>query len=80
VLVASNGGDDRNPTWFLNLRDDPDVQVTMGGTTRPMTARVADADEKATLWPRIVADHANYAGYQRKTTRDIPVVVLDPRA
>jgi deazaflavin-dependent oxidoreductase (nitroreductase family) len=78
VLVASKGGDDRNPAWFLNLRDHPQVQVTMGGTTRPMSARVADVDEKAVLWPRIVADHDNYAGYQRKTDRDIPVVVLEP--
>jgi deazaflavin-dependent oxidoreductase (nitroreductase family) len=78
MLVASKGGDDRNPAWFLNLRDDPRVQVTMDGATRPMTARVADASEKAALWPRIVADHDNYAAYQRKTTRDIPVVVLEP--
>ena len=78
MLVASKGGDDRNPAWFLNLRDDPRVQVMMDGATRPMTARVADASEKAALWPRIVADHDNYAAYQRKTTRDIPVVVLEP--
>lgn len=78
MLVASKGGDDRNPAWFLNLRDDPRVQVTMNGRTTPMTARAADADEKAELWPRIVADHDNYAGYQRKTERDIPVVVLEP--
>ena len=44
-----------------------------------MTARIADEAEKADLWPRIVADHDNYAGYQRKTERDIPVVVLEPR-
>ena len=43
-----------------------------------MTARVADAAERAELWPRIVADHANYASYQAKTDREIPVVVLDP--
>ncbi len=78
MLVASKGGDDHNPAWFLNLRDDPKVEVTMGGTTRPMHARVADAEEKAGLWPRIIADHDNYAGYQRKTERDIPVVVLEP--
>jgi deazaflavin-dependent oxidoreductase (nitroreductase family) len=79
MLVASKGGDDRNPAWFLNLRDHPQVEVTMSGTTKPMTARVANADEKAVLWPRIVADHDNYAGYQAKTDRDIPVVVLEPR-
>jgi deazaflavin-dependent oxidoreductase (nitroreductase family) len=78
MLVASNGGDDRNPAWLLNLRDNPKVQVTMHGATTPMTARIAGPDEKAKLWPRIVADHANYAGYQSKTNRDIPVVVLEP--
>ena len=50
----------------------------MDGHTTPMTAHVADADEKARLWPRIVADHANYGSYQTKTDRDIPVVVLEP--
>jgi deazaflavin-dependent oxidoreductase (nitroreductase family) len=78
MLVASNGGDDRDPAWLHNLRADPQVQVTMEGRTVPMTAHVADATEKAELWPRIVADHANYAGYQAKTERDIPVVVLEP--
>ena len=78
MIVASKGGDDRHPDWFLNLRDDPHVEVTMNGQARPMTARVADPAEKAQLWPRIVADHANYAGYQTKTDRDIPVVILEP--
>jgi deazaflavin-dependent oxidoreductase (nitroreductase family) len=78
VLVASNGGDDRHPDWLLNLRDDPHVEVTRDGTTRPMTAHIADADEKAALWPRIVADHSHYGGYQSKTSRDIPLVVLEP--
>lgn len=78
MIVASKGGDDRHPEWFLNLRDDPHVEVTLEGRARPMTARIADPAEKAELWPRIVADHANYAGYQTKTERDIPVVVLEP--
>jgi deazaflavin-dependent oxidoreductase (nitroreductase family) len=78
MLVASNGGDDRDPAWLHNLRADPHVQVTMEGRTVPMNAHVADPDEKAELWPRIVADHAHYAGYQAKTERDIPVVVLEP--
>jgi deazaflavin-dependent oxidoreductase (nitroreductase family) len=78
VLVASRGGDDRNPDWYYNLQDDPAVKVEMDGVTRPMTARIADASEKAVLWPQIVADHDNYAAYQRRTERDIPVVVLDP--
>jgi deazaflavin-dependent oxidoreductase (nitroreductase family) len=78
VLVASRGGDDRNPDWYYNLQADPAVEVELDGATRPMTARIADAAEKAQLWPQIVADHSNYADYQRKTERDIPVIVLDP--
>jgi deazaflavin-dependent oxidoreductase (nitroreductase family) len=79
VLVASYGGDDRHPAWFLTLRDHPDVELTMDGETRPMRARVGSPDEKATLWPQIV-DHADgYAGYQRRTARDSPVVILEPR-
>ncbi|MEP6623864.1 MAG: nitroreductase family deazaflavin-dependent oxidoreductase [Acidimicrobiia bacterium] len=78
VLVASRGGDDRNPDWFLNLQADPDVKVEMDGVTRSMTAHVADATEKADLWPKIVADHDHYADYQTKTDRDIPVIVLTP--
>jgi deazaflavin-dependent oxidoreductase (nitroreductase family) len=78
MLVASNGGDDRDPAWLKNLSADPKVSVTMDGRTVPMTAHVAEPAEKAELWPRIVADHANYAAYQAKTERDIPVVVLEP--
>ena len=79
VVVASRGGDDRHPAWFLNLRDNPDVKVTTRKGTTPMQARVADADERARLWPLVVADHKNYAGYQTKTDREIPLVLLEPR-
>ena len=79
VLVASRGGDDRNPDWYYNIQADPQVEVEMGGTVRPMTARIADAAERAELWPLIIEAHDNYAGYQRKTEREIPVVVLTPR-
>ena len=79
VLVASWGGDDRHPTWYLNLRDHPEVEITTTGAHREMTARTASADEKAELWPRITATYPGYAGYQTKTDRDIPVVILDPR-
>ena len=80
VLVASYGGDDRHPAWFLNLRESPDVEVEIGGRRWPMVARVASPDEKAALWPQIVAAHRGYAGYQQRTDRDIPVVVLEPRS
>src|SRR5260221_11411346 len=75
VVVASRGGDDTHPAWFLNLRANPQVEVAyQGKPARPMRARVADADERGRLWPLVVADHKNYAGYQTKTKREIPLV------
>lgn len=79
VIVASRGGDDTHPAWFLNLRDNPEVEVALrGGPKVTMTARVANADERARLWPKVIADHDNYAGYQKKTDREIPLVLLEP--
>jgi deazaflavin-dependent oxidoreductase (nitroreductase family) len=78
VVVASRGGDDRHPAWFLNLRDRPEVQVSVrGGPPVPMRARIVDADERARLWPQIAGRYRNYAGYQRRTEREIPLVVLE---
>jgi deazaflavin-dependent oxidoreductase (nitroreductase family) len=79
VIVASRGGDDINPAWFLNLRDHPDVTVSVGGQpAQPMRAEIADPEVRAKLWPLITADHQNYADYQVKTTREIPLVLLRP--
>ena len=78
VLVASYGGDDRHPAWFLNLRDNPDVELEMRGKKRPMRARVASADEKNALWPDVIAAYKGYAQYQTRTDRDIPLVILEP--
>jgi deazaflavin-dependent oxidoreductase (nitroreductase family) len=79
VLVASKGGDDRNPEWYLNLVADPDVELKVGAVTRPMRARTASPEEKAELWPRIVAGYKGYDAYRRRTSRDIPVVICEPR-
>jgi len=80
IIVASRGGDDTHPAWFLNLRDNPDVEVTtQGAPSRKMTARVATTEERTRLWPLITKDHTNYAGYQRKTAREIPLVYLTPK-
>ena len=79
VVVASRGGDDDHPAWYLNLQDDPKVLVSVGGKqAQPMRAETADPENRARLWPLITADHRNYAGYQRKTNRVIPVVLLRP--
>jgi deazaflavin-dependent oxidoreductase (nitroreductase family) len=79
VLVASKGGDDRDPDWFRNLLAQPDVELIVNGQRRALRARRASPDEKADLWPRVVAAHRGYAAYQRRTKRDIPLVICDPR-
>lgn len=80
VIVASRGGDPTHPAWFLNLRDNPNVEVSLrNGPEHPMTAHVATTDERATLWPRVTAAYKGYADYQTKTTREIPLVLLTPR-
>ena len=79
VVVASRGGDDEHPAWFLNLRDDPAVEVAVkGGPKQPMRAHIADTAERERLWPLVTADHKNYAEYQTKTKREIPLVLLEP--
>jgi len=78
VLIASKGGDSRDPQWYRNLSANPDVRITMHGETRAMRARTASPDEKAALWPDIVAVYKGYDSYQKKAGRDIPVVILEP--
>jgi len=80
VIVASYGGDDRNPLWFGNLVAHPEVGVVIGGKDRTMHARVADAEERAELWPRVTEAYKGYAGYQTKTDREIPLVILEPKS
>ena len=79
VVVASRGGDDTHPAWLLNLRDNPEVQVrVVGKPVETMHARIADADERARMWPVIAGRYKNYAGYQKRTAREIPLVLLEP--
>jgi len=79
VLVASKGGDDRDPDWYRNLLAHPDIELTRAGRRGPMRARPASAEEKAELWPRVVAAYRGYGGYQGRTERDIPLVICEPR-
>jgi deazaflavin-dependent oxidoreductase (nitroreductase family) len=79
VIVASRGGDDRHPAWFHNLSAEPKVEVAVkGGPKQTMIARVATPEERARLWPQIADKYTNYAGYQKRTEREIPLVLLDP--
>ena len=77
VIVASKGGDDHHPLWYLNLEADPAVTVQVGADVFAARARTASPEEKAQLWPRLVEIWPAYADYQARTSRDIPVVVLE---
>jgi deazaflavin-dependent oxidoreductase (nitroreductase family) len=77
LAVASFGGDDRDPQWFKNLQANPEASIELEGETIPVRATVATPEEKATLWPKVLAAYRGYANYQRKTSRDIPVVILE---
>ncbi|MBO4210452.1 nitroreductase family deazaflavin-dependent oxidoreductase [Micromonospora echinofusca] len=77
VVVASQGGDPRHPAWYLNLLDDPQVEVQVGAETFHAVARTADPAEKARLWPVMTAIWPAYDDYQARTDRDIPLVLLE---
>lgn len=79
VVIASNAGADIDPAWWLNLQAQPDAEVELGVDRRPVRARAATADERARLWPRVVAASPGYDEYRRRTSREIPIVVLEPR-
>ncbi len=90
IVVASNGGSDRPPAWLLNLEAEPTVTVRVGRRVFPATARVADPEERAHLWPLVNRSNrglsrlfhrgvtGRYDVYQRHTTRTIPVVIITP--
>jgi deazaflavin-dependent oxidoreductase (nitroreductase family) len=79
VLVASKGGMSHHPLWFRNLEATPDVEVEIGTDRTAMRARRASEQEKAALWPRLVGIYSDFAIYQARTARNIPVVILSPR-
>jgi deazaflavin-dependent oxidoreductase (nitroreductase family) len=79
LLVASKGGSDRPPAWYVNLRANPDVEVQVMGERFPARARTATPEEKPLLWRTMLDEWPAYDEYQRKTDREIPVVVLERR-
>lgn len=78
VIVASNGGAPKDPVWWLNLEANPEATVEIGDRTLRVRAERASTEEKARLWPGLVKMYRGYEGYQRRTDRDIPVVLLHP--
>ncbi len=77
TIVASKGGYDEHPAWYLNLSEQPEVEVQVKGDVFKAVARTASAEEKRELWPTMVAEWPAYDEYQQKTDREIPVVVLE---
>jgi deazaflavin-dependent oxidoreductase (nitroreductase family) len=78
LLVASQGGAPKNPVWYRNLVEHPDIEVEHRGQSRKLRARLAASEEKPALWPRCDACYAPYADYRERTTRDIPIFVCEP--
>ena len=78
VIVASLAGAPRHPAWFLNLEANPRVKLQVRSRRFAATARRASVEEKAQLWPRLVAMYPAYEGYQKRTTRNVPVVIATP--
>lgn len=78
VIVASRGGSDAPPAWWLNLKTTPRATIEINGSKQTVTARQATAEEKAAYWPRLTAGYSFYADYQARTTREIAVIVLTP--
>jgi deazaflavin-dependent oxidoreductase (nitroreductase family) len=79
VIVASKGGYPKHPAWYHNLKANPDTTVQIGSERRPVRARVAGASERGRLWDKAVQTYGGYSGYQERTDREIPLVVLKRR-
>jgi deazaflavin-dependent oxidoreductase (nitroreductase family) len=78
VIFASNYGGPNYPAWYYNLLAHPEATIEIGGGTRPVRARVTEGDERERFWTRQKQDRPNFADYEQKTTRTIPVIVLEP--
>jgi deazaflavin-dependent oxidoreductase (nitroreductase family) len=80
VMIASNGGNEKHPVWYLNLQADPRATVEVGPKTIQVVASTAVAEERAKLWSAAVKGNAQFAMYESITGREIPVVILTPVA
>ncbi len=78
AVFASKAGAPSNPDWYRNLVAHPDVTAEIGTTTRSFRARTAEPDERGPIWEKQKADYPGFADYEAGTSREIPVVILDP--
>lgn len=76
-VIASFGGSPRHPAWLLNIQDDPKVQVQIGGARQEGIARIAAEEERRELWPRFLECFSGYEGYQARTNRRFPIVIIE---
>jgi deazaflavin-dependent oxidoreductase (nitroreductase family) len=76
VIVASNSGDDRDPDWWRNLKAHPEATIQIRREQRSVIAKRANAEEKARIWPLLIAKNTDYDEYAKRTSRDIPMVIL----
>jgi deazaflavin-dependent oxidoreductase (nitroreductase family) len=79
VVIASYLGEPRHPAWWLNLEANPEAEIEIGGRKQSVRARLTTGEERERLWNEVVTVNADYAEYQTRTTREIPVVVLEGR-
>jgi F420H(2)-dependent quinone reductase len=79
VVIGSNAGNERAPAWSLNLKANPESEVQVGGERRKVRARIAEGEERATLWRRMNEQYGGFDDYEKRTSRDIAVFVLEPR-
>ena len=80
LAVASMGGAPKNPMWYLNLLENPEVTIQDKDEVHFLTARTATPAEKEELWPLAVAEWSDYENYQNRTERDIPLIICEPRS
>ena len=78
VVIASNAGEPNHPAWYHNLKANPKVQILQGSKLTDVVARDAEGEERTALWKKIVETESGYAEYERRTSRKIPVVILEP--
>ena len=76
AIVASNGGRPKDPSWFFNLKKNPEAEIQIKKDLNKVRAKQSSSDEKARLWPLLTKMYPTYNDYQKKTTREIPVVIL----
>jgi len=79
VITASAGGADKNPSWFFNIRSNPQATIQVKDKHIKVTAEIAEQEKKSELWARLVEVAPNFAGYQKRTSREIPMVILHPK-